>query len=137
MLLTEIDHVAIAVRDLDAAIDYYAKAFGATVAHREIVERDGVEEALRMVAVPALDAGVTYAVRFRCTQDGASTSLAARIWRASDAEPATWTVTTTDATPALQSIGGGIAVDAWNTVTPGNGGAPGPIHVDDITVAAP
>ena len=46
MLLSEIDHVAIAVSDLDAAIDYYAQAFGATVAHREIVERDGVEEAL-------------------------------------------------------------------------------------------
>jgi len=50
MLLTEIDHVAIAVNDLDAAIDYYERAFGATVAHREIVERDGVEEALLKVA---------------------------------------------------------------------------------------
>ena len=50
MLLTEIDHVAIAVRDLDAAIDYYERAFGATVAHREIVENDGVEEALLKVA---------------------------------------------------------------------------------------
>src|SRR6187402_1047162 len=50
MLLTEIDHVAIAVRDLDAAIEYYASAFGATVAHREVVERDGVEEALVKVA---------------------------------------------------------------------------------------
>ena len=50
VLLTEIDHVAIAVRDLDAAIEYYAKAFGATVAHREVVERDGVEEALIKVA---------------------------------------------------------------------------------------
>ena len=50
MLLTEIDHVAIAVRDLDAAIEYYTRAFGATVAHREIVERDGVEEALIKVA---------------------------------------------------------------------------------------
>ena len=50
MLLTEIDHVAIAVRDLEAAIDYYAKAFGATVEHREIVESDGVEEALLKVA---------------------------------------------------------------------------------------
>ena len=49
MLLTEIDHVAIAVNDLEAAIDYYARAFGATVAHREIVERDGVEEALLKV----------------------------------------------------------------------------------------
>ena len=50
MLLTEIDHVAIAVGDLDAAIDYYERAFGATVAHREVVERDGVEEALLKVA---------------------------------------------------------------------------------------
>jgi methylmalonyl-CoA/ethylmalonyl-CoA epimerase len=50
LLLTEIDHVAIAVRDLDAAIDYYERAFGATVAHREIVESDGVEEALLKVA---------------------------------------------------------------------------------------
>jgi len=49
-LLTEIDHVAIAVRDLDAAIDWYRRAFGATVSHREIVERDGVEEALLRVA---------------------------------------------------------------------------------------
>ena len=50
MLLTEIDHVAIAVHDLEAAIDYYQQAFGATVAHREVVERDGVEEALLKVA---------------------------------------------------------------------------------------
>ena len=28
-LLTEIDHVAIAVHDLDAAIDYYRETFGA------------------------------------------------------------------------------------------------------------
>ena len=50
MLLTEIDHVAIAVRDLEAAIDYYERAFGATVDHREIVESDCVEEALLKVA---------------------------------------------------------------------------------------
>ncbi len=50
MLLTEIDHVAIAVHDLEAAIDYYQRAFGATVDHREVVESDGVEEALLKVA---------------------------------------------------------------------------------------
>ena len=50
MLLTEIDHIAIAVRDLEAAIDYYQRAFGATVAHREVVVSDGVEEALLKVA---------------------------------------------------------------------------------------
>jgi methylmalonyl-CoA/ethylmalonyl-CoA epimerase len=49
-LLAEIDHVAIAVNDLEAAIAWYEEAFGATVAHRERVERDGVEEALLQVA---------------------------------------------------------------------------------------
>jgi methylmalonyl-CoA epimerase len=45
-LLTNIDHVAIAVRDLDAAIAWYGATFDATVVHREVVESDGVEEAL-------------------------------------------------------------------------------------------
>ena len=49
-LLTEIDHVAIAVLDLEAAIAWYEEVFGAAVAHRERVESDGVEEALLAVA---------------------------------------------------------------------------------------
>ena len=50
MLLTEIDHVAIAVRNLDEAIAWYRDALGAEVEHRETVESDGVEEALLAVA---------------------------------------------------------------------------------------
>jgi methylmalonyl-CoA/ethylmalonyl-CoA epimerase len=50
MLLTEIDHVAIAVNDLEGAIAYYRDTFGCEVAHREVVESDGVEEALLKVA---------------------------------------------------------------------------------------
>ena len=50
VLLTEIDQDAIAVRDLEAAIDYYRDTFGCEVEHREVVERDGVEEALLKVA---------------------------------------------------------------------------------------
>jgi len=49
-MLTEIDHVAIAVNDLEAAIAYYRDAFGTEVAHREVIESDGVEEALLQVA---------------------------------------------------------------------------------------
>lgn len=49
-LFTEVDHVAIAVRDLDAAVALYEQAFGARVVHRERVERDKVEEALLAVA---------------------------------------------------------------------------------------
>ena len=49
-MLTEIDHVAIAVRDLDGAVAWYAAVLGAHVVHREVVESDGVEEALVKVA---------------------------------------------------------------------------------------
>ncbi|MDE3064490.1 MAG: methylmalonyl-CoA epimerase [Acidobacteriota bacterium] len=49
-MLTEIDHVAIAVKDLEAAITWYARVFGAVVEHRERVESDGVDEALVRVA---------------------------------------------------------------------------------------
>jgi len=50
MLLTEIDHVAIAVNDLEAAVAWYEANLGATVEHRERVDSDGVEEALLKVA---------------------------------------------------------------------------------------
>jgi methylmalonyl-CoA epimerase len=50
MLLTEIDHVAIAVNDLEAAVAYYRDTYGCEVEHREVVEKDGVEEVLLRVA---------------------------------------------------------------------------------------
>jgi methylmalonyl-CoA/ethylmalonyl-CoA epimerase len=48
-LLTAIDHVGIAVRDLDAAVAWYRETFGATVARRERIEADGVDEVLLAV----------------------------------------------------------------------------------------
>ena len=48
--LTEIDHVGIAVRDLDAVVAWYKQMFGAEVVHRERIESDGVDEALIKVA---------------------------------------------------------------------------------------
>jgi methylmalonyl-CoA epimerase len=50
MLFTEIDHVAIAVNDLEAAIAYYRDTYGCEVEHREVVEKDGIEEVLLRVA---------------------------------------------------------------------------------------
>jgi methylmalonyl-CoA/ethylmalonyl-CoA epimerase len=49
-LLTEIDHVAIAVNDLAATVAWYEDVLGARVVHREVVDSDGVEEALIAVA---------------------------------------------------------------------------------------
>ena len=50
MDLTELDHVGIAVRDLDAVVGWYQRMFGAEVVHRERIESDGVDEALIKVA---------------------------------------------------------------------------------------
>jgi len=41
-----VDHVGIAVSDIDAAIGFYSAAFGVKLEHREIVEDQGVEEAM-------------------------------------------------------------------------------------------
>lgn len=41
-----IDHIGVAVEDLDAAIDLYATGFGMELALRETVEAQGVEAAL-------------------------------------------------------------------------------------------
>ena len=49
-LLTRIDHVGIACRDLDASIDFYVATFGLVVAGRETNEAQGVKEAMLHVA---------------------------------------------------------------------------------------
>jgi methylmalonyl-CoA epimerase len=43
---SEIDHVGIAVRDLDAAVEHYRRTLGIEPVHREVVEDQGVEEVL-------------------------------------------------------------------------------------------
>lgn len=45
-MLTKINHVGIAVSDLDAAIDHYRLRFGVEPETREVIEGDGVEEAM-------------------------------------------------------------------------------------------
>lgn len=45
-MLTDVDHVGVAVSDLEAAVEHYRRAFGVEPAHRETVEDQGVEEVL-------------------------------------------------------------------------------------------
>ena len=49
MKVTRIDHVGIAVADLDAAIAFYEKAYGMRCAHVEVNEEQGVREAMMEV----------------------------------------------------------------------------------------
>ena len=46
MEVTRIDQIAIAVEDLDEAIEYFGRAFGIVPNSRHIAETDGVEEAM-------------------------------------------------------------------------------------------
>jgi methylmalonyl-CoA/ethylmalonyl-CoA epimerase len=48
-LFTTIDHVGVAVPDLDEAIAFYAQAFGVRSVHEEVNEEQGVREAMLAV----------------------------------------------------------------------------------------
>ncbi|WP_134322970.1 methylmalonyl-CoA epimerase [Cumulibacter soli] len=48
-MFTEINHVGIAVADLDKAIEYYSTVFGMQLAHEEVNEEQGVREAMMAV----------------------------------------------------------------------------------------
>ena len=45
-MLTRIDHVGLAVPDLDEAIAFYARTFDVQVVHEEVNEEQGVREAM-------------------------------------------------------------------------------------------
>jgi methylmalonyl-CoA/ethylmalonyl-CoA epimerase len=49
MLFGRIDHIGVAVEDIDAAIDLYAGSFAMREQHRETVEEQGVEAVLLQV----------------------------------------------------------------------------------------
>jgi len=59
---TRIDQLAIAVEDLDEALDYWERAFGLVPEYRERVESDGVEEAM-------LNVGGVYIQLLQATRD--------------------------------------------------------------------
>ncbi len=48
-LFTHIDHVGIAVADLDEAKEFYARTFGMSVVHEEVNDEQGVREAMLAV----------------------------------------------------------------------------------------
>lgn len=62
MEVTRIDQIAIAVEDLDEALAFYERAFGLTPSYREVVDSDGVEEAM-------LDVGGVYIQLLQATRD--------------------------------------------------------------------
>ena len=59
---TRIDQIAIAVEDLDEALDFWERAFGLVPEYRERVDSDGVEEAM-------LNVGGVYIQLLQATTD--------------------------------------------------------------------
>jgi methylmalonyl-CoA/ethylmalonyl-CoA epimerase len=57
-VLTRIDHVGIACRDLDVKVAFYTSTFGLTVASIEVNDEQGVREA--MLTVASGPAGASY-----------------------------------------------------------------------------
>lgn len=45
-MLRKVEHIAIAVSDLEAAIEHYTRVWGLVLEHREVVADQGVEEAM-------------------------------------------------------------------------------------------
>ena len=60
-MFAQIDHVGVAVDDLDAAIALHEETYGMALAHREVVEEQGVEAVL-------LDAGESHVELLRPLQ---------------------------------------------------------------------
>ena len=60
-MFAQIDHVGVAVDDLDAAIALHEDAYGMALAHREVVEEQGVEAVL-------LDVGASHVELLRPLQ---------------------------------------------------------------------
>ncbi|HSS57831.1 MAG TPA: methylmalonyl-CoA epimerase [Solirubrobacteraceae bacterium] len=60
-MFAQIDHVGVAVEDLDAAIALHEQTYGLALAHREVVEEQGVEAVL-------LDAGASHVELLRPLQ---------------------------------------------------------------------
>jgi len=60
-MFAQIDHVGVAVEDLDAAIALHERTYGLALAHREVVEEQGVEAVL-------LDVGASHVELLRPLQ---------------------------------------------------------------------
>jgi hypothetical protein len=97
-------------------------------------EVSGEEQLVDDTVTPfALEPGTVYRARFRLSQASADqTRLEAKVWAASDSEPATFSVDRFDTTPALQGGSGGIALDSWSSLVSGDATA---LYVDDIVVS--
>lgn len=131
-------YISTIARRVPSAGAYQAKAVVATTGRVtlglvRVNAAGGAEVAIRpAVVVPGLTAAPGTPMSMRVRAVGTNpTTLEARVWPAGTAEPATWTISGTDATAALQAAGG---VGFTGYVSGGATNAPVTISIDDLTV---
>ena len=109
-------YVSVIGRRIDANNDYRAKLrfYDNGDVNVSLVRKvAGTETTITGIKVPGVTytAGDTLKVRLQVTGTSPA-QVKAKIWRATDAEPAGWTTSTTDATAALQ-VNGGLGVQVY------------------------
>jgi PKD repeat protein len=131
-------YLSVSPRRVSSAGDYRAKVRLQSNAQVSVqlvrVASNGTETALGPVTTVA---GLTYdtavGVRIRVQATGTSpTTLRAKVWSGSVAEPGTWQATTTDSTTALQ-VAGGIGLTSYLSGSATN--APVVARFDDLSAA--
>ena len=119
-----------AVGDYRAKLHFYSTGVVNLGVERVVA---ATETALQVVAVPGLPYAAGDQVRVRVQVSGTSpTTVRAKVWRVGGTEPATWLVSATDSTAALQEPGGiGLASYLSSTAT----NAPVSARYDDLTAS--
>ncbi len=95
--ITRIDHVGIAVADLDAAIEFYGRVFGMRCVHSEVNEEQGVREA--MISVGPSTAGGCIQLLSPLSPDSAIAKFLSR--HGPGVQQVAYTVTDLEATSAI------------------------------------
>ncbi|QTE30481.1 metallophosphoesterase [Pengzhenrongella sicca] len=133
-------HVAVGARRVAGVGEYRAKvqltATGTVALGLARVTGKTTETVLRATAaVPGLTYAAGTLLRVRVQAVGrAPTTLRARVWRASEPEPTTWTASVIDATAALQ-VSGTPGVNAYLSSAARN--APVRLLIDDVVARTP
>jgi PKD repeat protein/aryl-phospho-beta-D-glucosidase BglC (GH1 family) len=127
-------YVAVIGRRVNATNDYRLKLraqAGGAVTAQVVRVVGGTETVVQTLAtVPGLSWGAGQYVKVRFEAEGTSpTALRAKVWSDAAAEPATWTLQTTDATAGLQT-GGGVGL--WDYLSSSSTNAPITLLVDDL-----
>jgi len=91
----------------------------------------GAETTIAQTPVTGLTytAGDTLHLRMQAIGSG-STALRFQVWKGTDTEPASWRLSTTDSTPAVQSAGG---IGIWTYLSSAATNAPVTITVDNVS----